>query len=323
MRLRIDNPRWGARTLHTKLVQAGLKNPPVVSTVHRVLKRHGLVNTQSARKPQQWKRFERIAPNDLWQIDGTQVALSDGSKAWIVNLIDDHARYAIGATAVRRFTVHAAWSAMETAVTEHGAPRQLISDNGLQFTSRKGQKPVYFQDRLTALGVKQLSSRPRHPQTCGKLERYHRTFKEYYADHGPAATVDELQVLCDRFRWYYNHERPHRSLQQQTPALVYAATGKVAAGDAAPRRPKTPVVASSGTLTYLKRKINVGTAHAGCRLRVLELGDERILIETIDGHLVRELTLGERSTYHRGLNGRGRPRKNPTSSTPELASTMS
>ncbi|MCD2158404.1 transposase, partial [Rhodococcus cerastii] len=69
------------------------------------------------------------------------------------------------------------------------------------------------------------------------LERYHRTFKEYYADHGPAATVDELQVLCDRFRWYYNHERPHRSLQQHTPALVYAATRKVAAGDDAPRRP--------------------------------------------------------------------------------------
>ncbi|MCD2158033.1 DDE-type integrase/transposase/recombinase, partial [Rhodococcus cerastii] len=157
VRLRIDNPRWGARTLHTKLVQAGLENPPVVSTVHRVLKRHGLVNLQSLRKPQQWKRFERIAPNDLWQIDGTQVALGDGSKAWIVDLIDDHARYAIGATAVRRFTVQAAWSAMETAVTEHGAPRQLISDNGLQFTSRKGQKPVYFQDRLAALGVKQLS----------------------------------------------------------------------------------------------------------------------------------------------------------------------
>ncbi|MCD2158234.1 hypothetical protein LQL77_31735 [Rhodococcus cerastii] len=91
----------------------------------------------------------------------------------------------------------------------------------------------------------------------------------------------------------------------------------------APRRPKTPVLASSGTLTYLKRKINVGTAHAGCRLRVLELGGDRILIETIDGHLVRELTLGERGTYHRGLNGRGRPRKHPTSPTPELVSAMS
>lgn len=104
------------------------------------------------------------------------VAMADGSKVWIVDLLDDHARYAIGATAVRRFTVHAAWKAMETAIAEHGAPRQLISDNGLQFKSRKGYKPVFFQERLTALNVQQLNSRPWHPQTCGKLERYQRTF---------------------------------------------------------------------------------------------------------------------------------------------------
>lgn len=75
---------------------------------------------------------------DLWQIDGTQVSLADGSKAWIVDLIDDHARYAIGAYTVRRFTVNAAWTEMEKAAIEHGAPRQLISFNGLQFRSRTG-----------------------------------------------------------------------------------------------------------------------------------------------------------------------------------------
>nr|WP_232512655.1 hypothetical protein [Rhodococcus pyridinivorans] len=107
----------------------------------------------------------------------------------------------MGATAARRFTAHAAWRAMETAIDEHGAPRQLISDNGLQFKSGKGHKPVYFQERLAALGIAQLSSRPRHPQTCRKLERYHCTFKEFYADHGPAHTVEELQQLCDAFRW--------------------------------------------------------------------------------------------------------------------------
>jgi len=118
-------------------------------------------------------------PNDLWQIEGTMVALTNRSKAWIVDLLDNHARHAIGATAIRPFTVHAAWKAMETAINEYGAPRQLISDNGLQFKSRKGHKPVYFQERLTALNIHQLNSRPRHPQTCGTLELYHRTFKEF------------------------------------------------------------------------------------------------------------------------------------------------
>lgn len=105
-----------------------------------------------------------LRPNDLWQIDGTQVALADESLVWIIDILDDHARYAIGATATRRFPVLAAWRAMETAIAEHGAPRQLISDNGLQFISRDGHNPVHFQQRLAAMGIKQLKSRPRHPQ---------------------------------------------------------------------------------------------------------------------------------------------------------------
>ncbi|MCK8675173.1 DDE-type integrase/transposase/recombinase [Rhodococcus sp. HM1] len=125
-------------------------------------------------------------------MDGTQVTLADGSKAWIVDILDDHARYAIGATAARRFTAHAARRAMETAIDEHGAPRQLIGDNGRQFKSGKGHKPVYFQERLAALGIAQLSSRPRHPQTCGKLEHYHRTFNR--------STVHRATDIPFRFR---------------------------------------------------------------------------------------------------------------------------
>ncbi|WP_425569789.1 integrase core domain-containing protein [Rhodococcus olei] len=82
--------------------------------------------------------------------------------------------------------------------------------------------------------MSQLSSRPRHPQACGKLERYHRTFTEFYADRGPAHDIDELQRLCDAFRWEYNHERPHRSLNQQTPANVHRDLPKVAPGDEPP-----------------------------------------------------------------------------------------
>lgn len=216
VKLRIDNPRWVARIIHTKLAQAGLTKPPVVSTIHRVLQRHGLIVAQQHRAPKEWKRFERHAPNDLWQIDGTMVALADGSKVWIVDLLDDHARYAIGATAVRRFTVHAAWKAMETAIAEHGAPRQLISDNGLQFKSRKGHKPVFFQERLTALNVAHSIRDPgtRRPAEnwSGTTAPFTAPFFEFYADHGPASSVEEQQTLCGTFRWHYNHERPHRSL---------------------------------------------------------------------------------------------------------------
>jgi transposase InsO family protein len=127
---------------------------PAVSTIHRVLQRHSLIPPRRQRRAvPAWRRFERYAPNDLWQIDGTQVALADGSLAWVIDILDGHARYTIDATATEKFTVLAARRAMETAISEHGAPRLLISDNGLQFISRDGHKPVHFQQRLAAMGT--------------------------------------------------------------------------------------------------------------------------------------------------------------------------
>jgi hypothetical protein len=121
-----------------------------------------------------------LCANDFWQIDGTQVSLSDGSPAWVIDILDDHAHFAIGGTATRRFTAMTAWRAMETAIIEHGTPRQPISDNGT---------PVHLARWPPARAVpatagrdeyyRQLSSRPGHPQTCGKLERYHRAFKDF------------------------------------------------------------------------------------------------------------------------------------------------
>ncbi|WP_169592666.1 IS481 family transposase [Antrihabitans stalactiti] len=319
--MRTDNPRWGARTIHTRLIRAGLAAPPAVSTIHRILQRHGMVTAPIRRAPRTWRRFERFAPNDLWQIDGTQVELVDASKAWVVDLLDDHARYAIGATATRRFTGYAAWTAMETAIDENGAPRQLISDNGMQFKSGEGEKPVFFQERLKAMGITQLSSRPRHPQTCGKLERYHRTFKEFYADHGPAVDIQDLQRICDEFRWYYNNDRPHRALDEQTPSQVYETLPKVVPGDPRPKRrnhgPRTLKVSKAGSFNYRKRKINIGQAYTGQHVTVTEVGDLVLVTHTASQKLLRELTLGPVGSYHPSGNKRGRPRKT-ASATPEL-----
>lgn len=329
VRLRKANPRWGARTIHTQLRRSGAPDVPAISTIHRVLQRNSLITPRSQRRTvPAWRRFERYAPNDLWQIDGTQVALSDESLAWVIDLLDDHARYAIGATATRRFTTIAAWRAMEAAIAEHGAPRQLISDNGTQFISRDGHKPVHCQQRLAAMGIRQLSSRPAHPQTCGKLERYHRTFKDFYADHGPAATIDELQALCDRFRWHYNHERPHQGLDQQLPAEAYQALPKVAPGDPRPRRrkagPRTLVVSPTGSVHYRKRKIGIGMHQKGQQVTVIETQpDHVVVIERTTGAVLRELILGPVGTYHGNGKKRGRPRKTTEPQPAQLLSAMS
>jgi transposase InsO family protein len=329
VRLRTANPRWGARSIHAHLRRSGAPTVPAVSTIHRVLQRNSLITPRAQRRAvPAWRRFERYAPNDLWQIDGTQVALTDGSPAWVIDILDDHARFAIGATAARRFTATAAWRAMERAIAEHGAPRQLISDNGVQFISRSGHKPVHFQQRLAAMGIRQLSSRPAHPQTCGKLERYHRTFKDFYADHGPANTIDELQALCDRFRWHYNHQRPHQSLGQQLPAEVYMALPKVGPGDPRPRRRKTGprvlVVSPTGSVHYRKRKIGIGMHWKGQRVTVIETKpDHVVVLDRTTGAVLRELILGPVGTYHSNGRKRGRPRKNTETAPASVLSAMS
>ena len=103
VRLRTANPRWGARSIHAHPRRSGAPTVPAVSTIHRVLQRNSLITPRAQRRAAPaWRRFERYAPNDLWQIDGTQVALTDGSPAWVIDILDDHARFACH----RRPTVH-------------------------------------------------------------------------------------------------------------------------------------------------------------------------------------------------------------------------
>lgn len=135
--LRLARPRWGARKIRAGLLRRGLIGVPAVSTVHAILRRAGLIGEQGHRRRLALRRFERPVPNDLWQIDATQLALADGSKAWVVDVLDDHARFAIAAKAARQATTTMAWECMDEAIRTHGAPRQVLSDNGLAFTGRR------------------------------------------------------------------------------------------------------------------------------------------------------------------------------------------
>jgi transposase InsO family protein len=218
--LRTRQPRWGARRIRAELVRLGV-NPPAVSTVHQALKRNYLVAPQPPRRRRARIRWEREISNDLWQIDATRVLLADETPVWVIDLLDDHARYLVGASAVSDATGEAAWDAFAAAAALHGLPRQLLSDNGLCFTGRLHGHEVLFERRLAAAGVQMINSTPYHPETLGKLERFHRTLKEWLHDQGPAQTLTGLQELLDRFREHYNLERPHQGIGDLTPAERY------------------------------------------------------------------------------------------------------
>ncbi len=308
-RMRKDHPRWGARRIRSELRRSGI-DPPAASTVHQVLRRNHLVTDQPRKRPKARKRFEREVPNDLWQIDATKVALADGTEVWVVDALDAHARYLLAARAVLRPTTEAAWACFEDAATRHGMPRQLLSDNGLCFTGRLHGRVVDFERRIRSLGIVLINSGPYHPETLGKLERFHKTLKEWLADEGPAKYLTHLQETLDWFRAHYNEERPHQGIADLTPAERYHPTPAPSFLDdqlAVPDYPAGAIVRTvwrNGVVTYDRRNIGLGKRWAGCKVRIVPAGN---LIHVYHGNtLLRSLAFEPGRRYHsQGRSRRG------------------
>jgi transposase InsO family protein len=317
-RLRKDHPRWGARRIRAELARTGVR-PPAVSSVHRALVRNHLVALQPSRsRPAR----RRAAPNDLWQVDFTRHLLADETPVWAMDVLDDHARFCLALQVTEGPTGAEAWRCFEWAVARYGVPAQVLSDNGTCFTGRLMHEPVLvaFERRLAALGVALVHSRPYHPQTVGKLERFHRTQKEWLAEHPRAETTEALQTLFDRFRAHYNEERPHQGIADATPAERYGTVSPAPslelpgalAPAAHPRGAVLRTVSATGVLGYRKVRINVGIGWAGHQLRITEIDGvvHCFYGEQLVRALVPDPTRGYQRVAARALP-RGKPRLAP------------
>jgi transposase InsO family protein len=234
-----------------------------------------LVADQPPRRPKALTRFEREVTNDLWQIDATEVRLADQHKAYVLDVIDDHSRYLLAAIAADSPTGEAAWDCFEEAASRYGLPRQVLSDNGLCFTGRLHGVTVEFERSLTELDVELINSTAYLPETLGKLERFHRTLKEWLTGEGPACDLAHLQELLDGFRFHYNRERPHQAIGNLTPAERYQPPAPIVDGRAMsigfdqhgepiyPPKATVRAVSEAGKLTFANRQIQVGRRWAG------------------------------------------------------------
>ena len=222
--LRGAHPRWGPRRLAFELGKANVNPVPSRSTVYRVLVRRGLVPARKRkRRRQDYKRWQRDAPMQLWQMDITaSVFLTDGTELKLISGLDDHSRFCVIATVVRRGTARAVCRAFITAMRIYGIPDEVLTDNGKQFTGRFGKpRPaeVLFERICRRNGIRQLLTRPYSPTTTGKVERWHQTLQdEFLDDAGPFASIEEAQAAVDEWREEYNHRRPHQSLDMACPA---------------------------------------------------------------------------------------------------------
>jgi len=296
----------GAHTIAYHLEQAG--GPvPSVPTIWRICKRRGLITPQPQKRPRSsFVRFQAEQPNERWQEDITHWALADGSPVDILNTLDDHSRLLVGSDA--RTTTKAAdvVESFHEAAARHGFPASVLTDNGAVFTANyRGKGRTAFELELATLGIALHHSSAYHPQTCGKVERFHQTMKRWLGKQPPAASVADLQAQLDWFRDYYNTVRPHRALGRTTPAKAFAARPR-----AAPGRPGAPFpshyrirrdrIDSSGvvTLRYDSRlhHIGLGRRHAGTRVLIL-VADLDVRVVSEDGELLRELVLDPSRDY--------------------------
>jgi transposase InsO family protein len=220
-------PRWGPRRLLFELGKAKVSPLPSRSTIYRVLVRRHLVPARNRkRRRQDYKRWQREEPMQLWQLDVTgSVFLADGTELKLVSGLDDCSRFCVIATVVRRATARAVCRAFLAAMAAYGIPDEVLTDNGKVFTGRFGKpRPaeVLFERICRRNGIKQLLTRPYSPTTIGKVERWHQTLQtDFLHDAGPFATIGAAQAAVDGWRQEYNYERPHQSLGMATPGSKF------------------------------------------------------------------------------------------------------
>lgn len=200
--LRLAHPRWGCRRIVHELAASGLKGVPGRSTVHQILVRNSLVRAQEQQHRRRFRRWQRDAPMQLWQLDIMGgVFLAGGRECKLVTGIDDHSRFVVIATVVAQPSSRAACVAFTEATNRYGVPSEVLSDNGKQFTGRF-TKPypaeVLFERICRENGITQRLTKPRSPTTTGKIERLHKSIRrglldtvEPYADQAAAqASID-------------------------------------------------------------------------------------------------------------------------------------
>lgn len=289
----------GAASIRYQLCRDGTVRPPSEATIWRVMVRRGLVTPEPRKRPNRaTRRFQAAEPNELWQIDATEWHLADGSRVEIVNLIDDHSRLCPASMAVITTTSEAAWAAFSCAVDRFGLPSGCLSDNGLAFSGKLRGYEVFFETQLRAAGVDPITSRPYHPQTCGKVERFQQTLKKWLRARPRAATLDELQAQLETFRSYYNRRRPHRALAMATPWERWSSTPRAEVGHvalASPQRRNHGVVAGNGTVNAGQWAIAVGADHAGRPAEVVVDGLHAAVF--VDGRFVRDLEIDPGRRY--------------------------
>ncbi len=295
----------GPMTIAWHLEQEG-HQAPSTSTIRRILHAAGLVVPEPKKRPKSsYSRFEADFPNECWQSDFTHWRLADGRDVEILNWLDDHSRFLISCTVHTPVTGDDVVTTFLAAIDEHGTPASTLTDNGRVYTTRFGGGRNAFEHLLPILGIRQKNGAPNHPQTQGKIERFHQTLKRWLAAQPAATTPAELQAQLDQFREHYNEHRPHRARDRTTPGTAYRTTPKThptgtREGHYRLRYDRIDTdghvsIRHAGRMHHLGR----GRRHAGTRILALADTDTITVIRLDTGEILSTHTIDPARNYWR------------------------
>jgi transposase InsO family protein len=215
---------WGAKKLAVLLREQG--QALTVITINRILKRRGLVRKKDSHAPA-LQRFERAAPNQLWQMDGKGAYGGRDGICYPLSILDDHSRYAVGLYGLRAFTAEEIYPCLVRTFERYGVPEAMLMDHGrVWWGTKNGYGLTWLSVRLIEQGIRLHYGRVHHPQTQGKVERFHRTLNEAIRYHGKPQRLAEWAGVLEEFRQVYNERRPHEALQMKRPVERYGTSSR-------------------------------------------------------------------------------------------------
>jgi transposase InsO family protein len=288
-------PTWGGRKIKAYLERHGDSPVPSASTITRILERHGRLDAPAASRQGPFQRFEAAAPNTLWQVDFKGHFALERGRCHPLSVLDDHSRYLLGLVACGDQQQRTVQAHLISVFERYGLPRRILSDNGPPWGTTGNGGCSAFEVWLLQLGIEVSHGRAYHPQTQGKVERFHRTLKAEVVSGAPFPDLATCQLAFDRWRLHYNTERPHdaldlavpgsryqpspRAYPAQLPAIVYASAELVR------------MVKADGFVAYRGGHYRVGKGLRGQRVALRPTRDPQVLSVYLGRHHITDLDL--------------------------------
>lgn len=268
--LRKRHPTWGARKIRWLLKNHGAESVPACSTITAVFHRHRLIDPEAPGSRPNWQRFEHAVPNSLWQMDFKGWLPTVAAKAHPLTVLDDHSRFNLCLKALPNEQSAGVKQALTQTFRRYGLPNTLLMDNGSPWGSDAAHPYTPLTVWLIRLGIWASHSRPYHPQTVGKDERFHGTLKRDLLNRYQWQDLSHLQHALDRWRDEYNFIRPHEALGFEVPASRYQPSLRCFPETLQPIEYDQGVsvrkVQQGGELFFRGRTFRVGKAFCGYRV---------------------------------------------------------